>query len=68
MMKNVFLWCHVSHINLMKMHPKRITQEDKKLANDHNYDGIEFPVREKDFSMIEKRTIFVLMCFLRKTN
>ena len=67
-MKNVFLWCHVSHINLVKMYPKRITREDKRLANDLNYDGIEFPVREKDFSKIEKRTIFVLMCFVRKTN
>ena len=50
------------------MYPKRITREDKRLANDLNYDGIEFPVREKDFSKIEKRTIFVLMCFVRKTN
>ena len=48
-----FLWCHVRHINPVKIHPERITREDKKLANDLNYDGIEFPVREKDFSKIE---------------
>ena len=48
-----FLWCHVRHINPVKIHPERITWEDKKLANDLNYDGIEFPVREKDFSKIE---------------
>ena len=30
-------------------HPEIITREGKKLANDLNYDGIEFSVREKDF-------------------
>ena len=43
-----FLWCHVRHINPVKIHPERITREDKKLVNNLNYDGIEFPVREKD--------------------
>ena len=42
------------------MHSERITQNDKKLFNDLNNDGIEFPVREKDFSKIEKRSnIFI---------
>ena len=49
-----FLWCHVRHINPIKIHPERITQNDQKLANNLNYDGIEFPVPEKDFSRIEK--------------
>ena len=66
-----FLWCHVRHINPVKIHPERITKEDKKLAwhitspgeitpedkepiSDLDYDGIEFPVREKDFSKIEQ--------------
>ena len=34
---------------------ERIAREDKKLINDLNYDGIEFPGREKDFSKIEKK-------------
>ena len=25
-----FLWCHVRHINAVKIHPERITWEDKK--------------------------------------
>ena len=33
----------------MKIRPERITREDKKLFNNLNYDGTEFPVREKDF-------------------
>ena len=50
-----FLWCHVRHINPVKIHPERITREDKKLANDLNYDRIEFSVREKDLSKIGKK-------------
>ena len=49
----MFLWCHARHVNLVKIHPERITREDKKLINNLNYDGIEFPVQEKDFSKIE---------------
>ena len=39
-----FLWSHVRHINPIKTHPERITQKDKRLTNDLNYDEIEFPV------------------------
>ena len=48
-----FLWFHVRHINLVKLDPERITQNDKKLVNDLNYDGVGFPVREKVFSKTE---------------
>ena len=63
-----FLWCHVRHTNPVKIHPERITREDKKLVNDLNYDGIEFPVWAKDFSKIKKRIIFALTCFVMKIN
>ena len=49
-----FVWCNVMHINPVKIHPERITREDKKLANDLYYDRVEFSVQEKDFSKIEK--------------
>ena len=63
-----FLWCHVRHINLVKIHPQKIEREDKKLANSLNYDGIEFPVREKDFSKIEiKNNICInVFCYENK--
>ena len=48
-----FLWCHVRHVNPVKIHPERITREDKELDNDLNDDGVKFPVLEKDFSKIE---------------
>ena len=49
----MFLWCHVRHINPSKEHPERIRKIDKKIAEKLNYDGIEFPVQEKDFDKIE---------------
>ena len=63
-----FLWCHVRHINPVKIHPERITQNDKKPANDLNYDGVEFPVRENFFSKTkEKNSICInVYCYKNK--
>ena len=58
-----FLWCHVRYINPVKTHPERITQNDKKLVNDLNYDGVGFPVREKDFSKIETKKYICINVF-----
>ena len=63
-----FLWCHVRHINPIKIHPERIIQEDKKLANNLNYDGIEFPVQEKDFSKIKKKNNICINMFCYKNK
>ena len=63
-----FLWCHVSHLNLVKIHPERITKKGKELVNILNDDEIKFLVWEKDFSKIETLTPFALMCFVKKTN
>ena len=51
--KKCFLWCHVRHINPSNEHPERILKNDKKAAEELDYDGIEFPVQEKDFNKIE---------------
>ena len=48
-----FLWCHVRHINLLNKHPERIFKKEKKIAEELNYDDIEFPIHEKDFNKIE---------------
>ena len=48
-----FLWYHVRHTNPSKEHPERIEKTDKKIAEKLDYDGIEFPMQEKDFSKIE---------------
>ena len=48
-----FLWCDVRHINPVKERPGRITRIDRELASNLNYDGIEFPVQEKDCKKVE---------------
>ena len=37
--------------------PEKNTQEDKELISDLDYDGIEFPVQQKNFYEIEVKTI-----------
>ena len=44
-----FLWCHVRHINPSKEHPEKFLKVDKKIAENLDYSGIEFHVKEKDF-------------------
>ena len=58
-----FLWCHVRYINPVTLHPQRITREDKKLANNLNYDGIKFSVWENDFSYTEKKNNICISVF-----
>ena len=58
-----FLWFHVRHIDPVKVHPERISEEDKKLVNDLDYDEIELPVSEKDFSKIETKNNICINVF-----
>ena len=48
-----FLWCHARHIDPLKEYPERIKKTDKKIAGKLDYDGIEFPMQQKDFNKIE---------------
>ena len=62
-----FLWCPTRHINLVKIHPERITQKDQEMISDLDYKGIEFSVSKKDFSKIEVKSKICInaFCFLR---
>ena len=53
----------MSHINPVKIHPERITKEYKKLVKDLDYDGIEFPVQEKDFTKTKPRNNICINVF-----
>ena len=48
----------VKHIT----NPEKITQEDKKVISDLDYDGIEFPVQKKDFSQTEVKKQYLDQC------
>ena len=50
-----FLWCHIKHLNPLKIHSERITKAYKNMVNDHDYKGIKFSVSKKDFNKMEKK-------------
>ena len=56
------------HINPVKVHRERITKKDKKLVDDLDYDGIEFPVRQKDFSKIKTKNNICVNVFVIKIS
>ena len=51
------------HVNLSKEHPQRIKKNDKKTAEKLNYNGVEFPVKEKDFNKIEMKNSICINVF-----
>ena len=50
-----FRWCHIRHLNPQIKYPERIKKEDKKMINELNYDGIDFPLSQKHYNKVEKR-------------
>ena len=60
----MFLWCHVRHINPLKEHPEKFLKNDKKIAEKLDYNGIEFPVKEKDFNKVEVKNNISINVFV----
>ena len=50
-----FRWCHIRHLNSQIKYPERVKKEDKKTINELNYDGIDFPLSQKDYNKVEKQ-------------
>ena len=50
-----FKWCHVRFINPTNSHPERINKQDKKIASTLDYRGINFPMKARDYEIIEER-------------
>ena len=50
-----FRWCHIRHLNPQTKYPERIKKEDKKMINEVNYDGIDFPLSQKHYNKVEKQ-------------
>ena len=50
-----FRWCHIRHLNPQTEHPEKIKKEDKKMINELNYDGIDFPLSQKHYNKVEKQ-------------
>ena len=62
----MFSWCHIKHLDPLRIHPERITKADNKMINDLYYEGIKFPVSKKILARLKRKTIFALMYFVMK--
>ena len=50
-----FRWCHNRHLNPRKVHPERITKEDRESVKSLDCSGITFPVTINQINRIEKQ-------------
>ena len=51
-----FRWCHIRHLNPQEVHPERIKKKTgKKMVQELNYQGVDFPVSLKDYNKIEEQ-------------
>ena len=55
--KNIecFKWCHIRFINPTNSHPERINKQDKKIASTLDHRGINFPMKARDYEIVEER-------------
>ena len=63
-----FLWCHIRHFNLVKVHPERIAKEDKSMMNDLNYERIKFPASKKDYCRIKRQNNICINVFCNENG
>ena len=47
-----FKLCHISFINPQNKHRVRINKQDKKIADTLDYNGINFPMRSRDYKIV----------------
>ena len=50
-----FNWCHVRFINPQNKHCDRINKKDKEIAKTLDYGGINFPMKARDYEIIDER-------------
>ena len=58
-----FLWCHIRHLHPLNKKPQTIATADKKMANDLDHKGVNFPISKKGYSMIEKKNNICINVF-----
>ena len=50
-----FKWCHIRFINPKNSHPERINKQDRKIVSTLDCRGINFPMKARDYEIIEER-------------
>ena len=63
-----FLWCHMRHLNPLKIRPEKIANVDKKVINNLDYEGIKFPVSKKDYCRIERQNNICIKAFCHENG
>ena len=58
-----FMWCHIRFINPTNSHLERINKQDKKIASTLDYRGINFPMKARDYEIVEERFNFNINVF-----
>ena len=63
-----FFWCHIRHLNPLKIHPERIKKQDNELVKTLDYEQIEIPKSKKDFNKTEVKTKIYINVFCYKNT
>ena len=50
-----FKWCNVRLINPQNKHSDRINKQDKKITSTLDYRGINFPMKARNYEIVEER-------------
>ena len=50
-----FKWCHIRFINPQSKNSERINKQDTKIESTLGYGGINFPMKARDYEIIEER-------------
>ena len=50
-----FKWCHVRLLDPQNKYADRIKKQDKKIAETLEYRGINFPMKARDYEIVEER-------------
>ena len=54
-----FKWCHNRFINPQNKDADRIKKQDKKIAETLDYRRIDFPMKARDYKIVEENLILV---------
>ena len=53
--ESCFRWCHIRYLNPQNDHSQRIKKADRKMVEELNCQGVEFPVATKHYDKIEEQ-------------
>ena len=58
-----FRWCHIRHLNPLKIDAEQLSKADKNMVNDLDYGEIDSPVSKRQFGKIVKKSNICINLF-----